>query len=87
MPRLEEEAVELAAHTRLASLASRLDSATVQQSRTTRGRIEEWRALNDRYVRGKVPGSAEAEQLRAQAARYRADPDGATRSDRSGRLA
>ncbi len=88
VPALRDEyagavAVEMAAHARLAVLATRLDSATVQQSRTTRVRIEEWRALNDRYVRGDVLRSAVVVQLGAQQALYMAALDQTARLDSS----
>lgn len=92
LPELRDEykralGLELGAHARLAVLATRLDSATAQESRITRVRVEEWRALNDRYVRGEIPGSAVVVQLGAQQARYRTALDQTARLDSKVRAA
>jgi diguanylate cyclase (GGDEF)-like protein len=92
LPELRDEyagavAVEMAAHARLVVLAARLDRATAQESRITRVRIEEWRALNDGYVRGNIPGSAVVMQLGAQQARYNAALNQTARLDSSVRMA
>ena len=92
LPELRDEytdavAVEMDAHARLAALAARFDSATAQESRITRVRIEEWRALNDRYVRGDVLRPAVVVQLGAQQALYKAALDQTARLDGSVRMA
>ncbi|MEP6990583.1 MAG: GGDEF domain-containing protein, partial [bacterium] len=92
LPELRDEytsavAAEVTAHARLAVLAPRLDSATARDSRLTRVRIEEWRALNDRYVHGDVPESAVVVQLGAQQARYKVALDQTARLDNAVRMA
>ncbi len=86
LPELRDEyaaavAEEMDAHARLAVLATGLDSATAEESRITRARIEEWRTLNDQYVHGDVPGSAVVVRLGAQQARYKAALDQTARLD------